>query len=355
MKRGRQVIAFCLCAVILLGGCGQSGDTSRNNTVTTEKTIQIGMSFDSFVIERWLRDRDAFVKTAKELGADVNVQIANGDVNKQISQIQYFIDKGMDAIVIIAADGSALKDVVAKAKGKGIKIISYDRLIPDADSDLYISYDNETVGRLMARSLIAAKPGGGKIVEIKGSETDYNVTQVSEGFDDEISGSKLSVVYSANCGNWEADQATAYMEEALAKDSDIVGVMCGNDDIATRVVQTLSEHQMAGRVAVVGQDAELSACQRIVENTQTMTVFKQVEDMADIAARMCVDLVNGKSVTDTSLSYYTTETINDGMYNVPYYKMEPVAVTKDNIDEVIIASGFHKREDVYLNVTGTGN
>ena len=103
------------------------------------------------------------------------------------------------------------------------------------------------------------------------------------------------------------------MEEALAKDSDIVGVMCGNDDIATRVVQTLSEHQMAGRVAVVGQDAELSACQRIVENTQTMTVFKQVEDMADIAARMCVDLVNGKSVTDTSLSYYTTETINDGM------------------------------------------
>jgi D-xylose transport system substrate-binding protein len=105
-------------------------------------------------------------------------------------------------------------------------------------------------------------------------------------------------------------------------------------------------------VCIVGQDADLAACQRIVEGTQTMTVFKQVEDLAKAAAYLSVALGKGEDITDSAKNqtYYVEDTIDDGTYQVPYYKLDIIPVTEDNIDKVIIDSGFHTREDVYLNV-----
>ena len=149
------VLAFMSLAMLLaLTGCHKAEETSMAETEEGEKKIQIGLSFDSFVIERWIRERDVFVSTAMELGAEVNVQNANGDVKEQIEQIEYFIQKQMDVIAVITADCDALSAVMKRAKEAGIKTVSYDRLINNADCDLYISFDNEEVGRLDGR-----KPG----------------------------------------------------------------------------------------------------------------------------------------------------------------------------------------------------
>ncbi len=105
-------ISGLLMALILLltaAGCG-TVESGRESEAGEEKKIQIGMSFDSFVIERWQKDRDVFVSVAKELGAEVNVQNANGVVEEQKKQIDYFIQKGMDVIVIIAIDPASLRE-----------------------------------------------------------------------------------------------------------------------------------------------------------------------------------------------------------------------------------------------------
>lgn len=351
---GKKII-FCLIATLfMMVSCiGCSDNNQKINTNPTKKeALQIGLSFDSFVIERWIRDRDAFVMTAKELGAEVNVQIANGDVESQISQIKYFIKKKMDVIVIIATDGEALTEVVKEAKDAGIKIVSYDRLIQNADTDLYISFDNEAVGRQMASALVDALPDGGDVYMIGGSASDNNVERVESGFLEIIKESNLNVVYKNSCYNWNAELASDYIEEALPQFPDVKGIMCGNDDLASEVFQVLSEKRLAGKCYIVGQDADLAACQRIVEGTQTMTVFKQVEDLAKTAAYLSVALGRGEDITDASLNltYCTEDTINDGTYEIPYYKLDCIPVTAENMDEVIIDSGFHTREDVYLNV-----
>lgn len=321
--------------------------------------LQIGMSFDSFVIERWLRDRDQFSMTAKNMGADVNVQVANGEVEEQISQIRYFIKKKMDVIVIISVDGEALQEVVAEAKKEGIRVICYDRLIPDSDSDLYISFDNKKVGTLMAEALVAALPDGGNIFAIYGSPTDQNVLSVQEGFLDVIEESNLNIVYSAYCDNWLAELAFDAVEEGLSKTPrNLVGVMCGNDDLASQAFRALAENRLAGEVVLVGQDAELSACQRIVEGTQMMTVYKQVEELAQKAAEFAVALGYEKMEEENRISSGKVPElaaqrlkelqelpIQEG---IPYYVIDPVAVTKENIDEVIIGSDFHTEDDVYL-------
>ncbi len=339
------MLAVFLC--MLLGGCGgglpaESEETQAANE--EEESVRIGMSFDSYVIERWIRDRDAFVSTAKTMGASVNVQNANGDVQEQISQIEYLMDKGIDVLVVIAADCNALSDVIHKAQDMGIKIISYDRLVQKAGCDLYVSFDNRAVGTLMAQGMKAAIPNGGDIYMIQGPEEDHNVLLVREGFEKELKGSNLNVVYEAQCEGWLAEKAADYVREALKKYPDVKGIMCGNDDIATQVIRVLAENRKAGEVTVVGQDGDLAACQRIVEGSQTMTVFKSVEKLAETAAEYAVQMAREEKLEKINT------TIHDGIGEIPSCLLTPISVTSENMDEVIIDGGFHSSEDVYLNV-----
>ena len=336
--------------VLMMAGCGDKIEETETTHESEEDKLQIGLSFDSFVIERWLRDRDMFVSTAQSLGAEVNVQVAGGVVEEQISQIEYFIKKKMDVIVIIPIDGDALYDVIKEAKSQGISVICYDRIIPNVDADLYVTIDNEMVGTLMGESLKEACPDGGNIFAIYGSPTDKNVEEVEKGFKDALKGSKLKIVYSGYCDNWLAETAAIHVNKGLEVTDDIVGVMCGNDDLASQAVKVLAENRLAGQVAVVAQDADLAACQRIVEGTQTMTVYKPIEQEAATAATLAVALGKGEDISSSDCDYPVVETTNDGGFDIPYYKITPVAVTKENMDEVIVDGGFHTHEDVYLNV-----
>ena len=306
--------------------------------------IEIGFTFDSFIIERWERDRDVFVSRAHELGAEVNVQNANGDVDTQISQIEYFIDKNVDAIVIVAVDCNALSNVIAKAHRAGIRVISYDRLISDANSDLYISFDNTEVGSLMAGSIISQIGKSGNILMINGPLTDTNVPAVIDGFKSQLIRTGITIEDTYYCNGWRPEYAFDFMNRYLAdhEGENLDAIMCGNDSIAGQTIKALSEHQLAGQVVVTGQDADLDACQRIVEGTQYMTVYKPVEKLATRAADMTVELITKGYIE-------TPDKTNDGTYEVPYEKLEPIEVTSANMDEVIIGT-FHQRSEVYLNV-----
>jgi len=327
----------------MLAGCQQKQTVQEAEVIEDIAALEIGISFDSFVIERWIRDRDVFVSTAKSLGAEVNVQNANGDLNEQIEQIEYFIRKQVDVIVVVALDCDKLTEVVKKAKDAGIKTMCYDRLVQNADCDMYISFDNEQVGVLMAEALMAAIPEGGDIFMIEGSLTDQNVMEVRKGFLKTIEGSNLNVVYRKDCEGWLAEPAFDYVKEGLSKHKNIKGIMCGNDDIATQVFRALSEEQLAGSIYIVGQDGDLIACQRIIDGTQQMTAFKSITEEAKLAAEYAVKLGFGEPLDGV------TRTRNDGTYEVPCLELTPIAVTRDNMDSVIIQGGFHASEDVYMN------
>ena len=344
MKTMKKMMSMFLCMALLMTACQTADSNKAEGDPEKEDKIQIGMSFDSFVIERWQRDRDIFVSMAKELGAEVNVQNANGDIEEQKKQIDYFIKKEMDVIVIICIDSEGLKEHVQKAKDAGIKIIAYDRLINNADVDLYISFDNEMVGTMMAQALIGEGISGGSVLMLGGSAADNNVSLVENGFREVMKKNNVTILDSMHAEGWKAELAAAYVYDHMDIVSRADAIMCGNDDLASKVVHALSEKRMAGNL-VVGQDADLEACQRIVEGTQVMTVYKPVEKLAQRAAECAVQLARGEEITGADVS-----TIHNGSFDVPYIGLEPISVNEDNINEVIIGSGFHLKEDVYLNV-----
>ena len=339
----KKLTALLAAFLLVLTGCETPAGDQEAVGDAANDTIEIGMSFDSFVIERWQRDRDVFVSTAKELGATVNVQNANGDVEKQIEQIEYFISRDVDVIVIVCIDSESLKDVVEKAKNAGIKIIAYDRLVTNSNADLYITFDNYMVGKLMAEELLSNGISGGSVLMLGGSPTDNNVPLVENGFTDVCDKYRIQVLDTMHCDGWRAELAADYIYTHMDLVTQADAIMCGNDNLAGQVIQALSVMRLAGDVMVVGQDADLEACQRIIEGTQTMTVYKPVEKLAKRAAECAIALARGEELAGNDIS-----TINDGSYVIPYIGLEPIAVNAENMNEVIIGSGFHLKEDVYL-------
>lgn len=344
MKKRGWIIS-CLCVLFLvLSGCGMQEQQGITDEEPDEERIEIGITFDSFVIERWQRDRDVFVAAAQELGADVNVQNANGSIEEQIRQIEYFIKKKVDAIVVVqvADDSGDLKDVVADAHRAGIPVIAYDRQIMNAGADLYISFDNEAVGHLMGEHMREHLGGEGRILQICGPMADNNVPQVMTGFSKAIAGSDLSITLTEHAAGWLAETGFSVTSSYLGAMPEPDGIMCGNDSIAGQAIRALSEHRLAGGICVVGQDADLDACQRIVEGTQCMTVYKPVEKLARRAAELAVQLAGGEKPEVRRM-------ISDGSDLIPFECLEPVAVTKENMDEIITGK-YHEASDIYLNV-----
>ncbi len=343
----RRLVCLVLAALLTVfpAGCGSRGTAAE--VPAEEETVSgrpvIGLVFDSFVIERWERDRDVFVSMGKELGAEVLVGNANGEVEEQKKIISHMIDRKVDVLVIVAVDGTALTDEVDRAHRAGIKVISYDRIINNANTDLYITFDNEAVGRYMAETINEALPDGGTYMKVNGSPEDYNVTLVNRGFDASIR-SDLQMIDSVSCSNWNDEEAFAYLTEHPEDIQNADAFMCGNDAIAGQVVRALAERRKAGKSVVTGQDADLDACQRVVEGTQNMTVYKPIEDLAGKAARCAYEMATGNRPD-------TEETISDGTYEVPYIVLQPIKVTKKNMDSTVIAKGFHMEEDVYLHVS----
>jgi D-xylose transport system substrate-binding protein len=312
------------------------------------KQIKIGLSLDTLKEERWQKDRDIFVAEVKKLGGQVLVQAANSDDALQVSQCENLLSQGVDVLVIIPHNAEAVAPVVDSAKKSKVPVIAYDRLIKGCDLDLYVSFDNEKVGYLQASYITKLVPKG-TYAYIGGAPTDNNAYMFKAGamkvLNPLIKSGKIKLAYDQFSNDWKPEVAQSNMENCLTKlNNKIDAVVAANDGTAGGVIQALMDQKLAGKVPVSGQDADLAACQRIVEGTQAMTVYKPIKLIATESAKAAMALAAKKPVK-------ANLTIDNGKNKkVPFLALTPLSVDKKNMNEIIIKDGFHKLEDVYRNV-----
>ncbi|WP_421662950.1 D-xylose ABC transporter substrate-binding protein [Lysinibacillus telephonicus] len=354
--KGFLVGVFALITLFVLGACGQDANTTNEsgnndaentNQEASDDSLKIGLSVSDLTLERWQHDRDFFVEKAEELGAEVLVQSANGDEAEQLSQIQNMLSQDIDALVIIAINSDALSTVVEQAKSEGIPVLAYDRLINGAEIDAYVSFDNVRVGEMQAEYLVEQVPTG-KYFLMGGSPTDNNAKMFREGqmniIQPLVDSGDIEIVGDQWAKGWDANEALKIMENALtANNNDIDAVVASNDSTAGGAIQALAAQGLAGKVAISGQDADLAGVQRIAEGTQTMTVYKPIKAIATKSAEVAVQLAKGEKIAGDS-------TVNNGKVDVPFVKLDPIKVGKENLIDTVIADGFHSYDDVYKNV-----
>jgi D-xylose transport system substrate-binding protein len=319
------------------------GSPTARPPVNEEPKPKIGLLMDS-LDGRWPRDRDLFVERVKELDAEVLVEAAGFDDEKQLQQAESLLERGVQALVVVPHSAERAGRIVEAAAKRSVPVISYDRLILKADVALYFSYDNRRVGEQQAQQLRNRAPKGNYIL-LGGAPTDHNAKLVREGqmsaLADGIKRGEIKIVADSWTPDWKAEAAMELTEAALKKArNQVVAVVASNDTTAGGAIKALEKAGLAGKVVVSGQDANLDAVQRIVAGTQTMTVYKPLRPLARGAASAAVQLAKKEKVEGTT-------TIDNGLKPVQALLMTPIAVTKDLIDQIIISDRFHTREQVY--------
>jgi D-xylose transport system substrate-binding protein len=301
------------------------------------KNPKIGFSIDDLRVERWARDRDFFTAAAKSMGAEVFVQSADASEQRQIAQIENLISRGVDVLVIVPYNATVLNNTIREAKKAKIKVVSYDRLILNADIDAYISFDNKQVGEMQARTIVGLKPKGNYFL-LGGAPTDNNAKILREGqmavLQPLVDKGDIKIVGTQWVKEWSPAEALSIVENALtANNNKIDAIVASNDGTAGGAIQALNAQKLAGKVPVSGQDADLAAVKRVMAGTQAMTVYKPLKQLATEAAKLSVQLVRNEKPA------YNSQ-YNNGMKQVDSVLLKPTALTKANVN-LLVTDGYY--------------
>jgi len=319
---------------------------SKEKPPILKSGIRIGFSAasDTFLLERWDKDIKIFMTKARELDAEVIFAKSPGDAMGQIPQLQYLMDQDIDVLVVIPEDMDLLSGIIKKIMEKGIPVLSYDRPIMGVPITGYVSFDNKEVGCLLAKALISKVETGNYLI-VNGSVRDNNSYEVNRGvheiLDPYIDRNEITIIEEIWLDEWSFDEASKKIGAVLSSTQNIQAISAANDMIAEAAIRLLSERRMAGKVAVVGQDADLLSCQRVVEGTQLMTVYKPIPKLAERAAILAVQIAKNEQ---PGPEQYID---NHSGQKLPFFVETPIAVFKDNLDETVINDGFHTKDDVY--------
>jgi len=348
-KRFKPVLFLLVAAIVvapLLGGCFKKKEvqeTPETQAMEDNSNITIGFSIHGLEVDRWKREKEMAEKYALKKGFNLLVMDAEKNTKKQIKQCENLIYQGVDVLILIPEDEESGKTIANFAKEHNVPLIAYDRLINDAPVTYYVTFDQKKVGVLQAKVLTDLYPEG-RYVHLRGADSDFNTTYFTGGnmevLDPYIKSGKIKIIASDQCLGWYRNEAYKFMKNVLKETTDITVALAPNDDTARAVIQALDESGLAGKVGVSGQDAELESIKYILEGKQTMTVYKPIKTMNEVALNFALDIAKGQKPETNGFT-------NNGYIDVPTYFIDVIAVTKDNIDSTVINDGFYTREEVY--------
>jgi putative multiple sugar transport system substrate-binding protein len=379
-------VAAGLTLALSLAACGGGGagdDAGTDETTGTDATTApeagglIGVAMPTQTSERWIADGDAVKAGLEELGYEVDLQYANDDIPTQQQQIDGMITKGAEALIIAAIDGTALSGQLDAAAAEGIPVISYDRLIRDSENvDFYVTFDNFKVGIQQATALLV----GLGLQNEDGSAGDatgpFNIELFAGSPDDNNAGFFFNgamsilqpliddgtlVVKSGQTDfdtvailRWQQETAQKRMEDLLTSTyndgSAVDGVLSPYDGLSRGIITALQNASYPATIAdgfpiVTGQDAEIASVKFIADDVQSSTIFKDTRKLAAQAVTAAEAYLSGEEPEAND-----TETYDNGKKVVPSYLLESDIVYADNIQSLLVDSGYWSEAEVASGV-----
>jgi len=352
MRKGMLALtAFGLLATGSVAACGDDTGSGDAGSGTSSSAGKVGVILpDTKSSARWATADVTYLKAAFDAaGVQADIQNAQGDKAQFQTIADGMISSGVKVLVIVNLDSGTGKAVLDKAKKAGIATIDYDRLTLSGGANYYVSFDNVAVGKLQGEGLVKcltdAKVTKPVVAELNGSPTDNNATLFKEGYDSVLKPKYESGDYlkgpDQSVPEWDNTQAGTIFEQMLTEKKDIKGVLAANDGLGNAVISVLKRNKLNGKVPVTGQDATVQGLQNILVGDQCMTVYKAIKKEADAAAGLAIALAkNEKPTTATGVTKDP-----ESKADVPSVLLEPQAITKENVKDVI-ADGFVKAAEI---------
>jgi D-xylose transport system substrate-binding protein len=337
MKRLFVLSATVLLLTISMILCGTYADAA----------IKVGISINDLQLERWQRDWKYMEAECDAAGVEYVSASANGDEQKQMSDIESMLTQGVNVLVVIAVNHEALSKAVEQAHENNVPVIAYDRMISNCDLDYYITFDMIGVGREQAKFLLQRVPKG-RYFLLEGDATDNNAQLFYRGqmevLKPEIDSGNVKVVAEQWAASWAEENAMNLTQNVLTANENKIDAICAaNDSTAAGAVRALEEQGLAGSIPITGQDCDLAACKRVAAGTQTMSVYKNLQILAKAAIQSAIKLANGEKLE-------TNDTYANGFKDVPTIALPLQIATKDTLISTVIADGFQSYDEVYADI-----
>lgn len=346
----KKISAFLILTLLFISACvnaptDQTKNSSANQTTKKDGKIKIGFSMDTLK-EHWVKDKELIEKRASELGAEVMVSVAESNDEKQIKQVDDFLTKGVDVLIIAPHNGLVMASAVEKAKKQGVPVVAYDRMIQSDEVDVLVSHLHSTAGQMQAEYALK-NASKGNYVLIYGAPTDNNAN-IMKGVQNEVlkpavDKGDIKIVADQHAKDWSPEEALKIAENALTQNNNnVVAFVCSNDGTAGGAIQAIKARGLTGKVIVTGMDAQIDGLQRIAQGEQSMTVYKPIQPLAYAAVESAVKLAKGEKLE-------TTKTMKAVNKEIPFVFIEPKVVDKSNLMDVV-KDGYQKYEDIFVNI-----
>lgn len=360
---GTPALVAALSAALLFG-CGKKADEQggEQGTATTQtpeppkdEKIKIGFLLKTMQEERYQRDKKAFIEKAEALGAEVIFDSANNNEQTQLDKFNNMLSQGAKVIVLQPVNTGTAGNMVKMANEEGVRVVGYDSMLVNGPLDLMVMQDSWAVGKLQGEAMLTwltEKKGKleGKVALIKGQPGDSNANAMSSGALEIIKANPgLKLVAEESHEGWAPDKAMATAQNVLTKEGNKVDAfICNNSGMARGVIAALKDQGLddANKVFVAGSDADLNNIQYVAQGKQAVEIWKKIDPLAQKAAEVAVTLAKNPGKPVKELVEIDRE-IDNGAVQVPTIVTPVVLVTKDNIDETVIAEGFYTKEQVY--------
>lgn len=321
----------------------------------------VGVAMPTKDLQRWNQDGDNMKKALEDAGYEVDLQYASNEVATQVSQVENMISNGCDILVIASIDGSSLGEPLGQAKEAGIPVIAYDRLLMESDAvTYYATFDNYMVGQKQGEYIVDAlnleeEDGPFNLEIVAGAPDDNNANFFYSGAMDVlqpyIDEGKLVVKSGQTkfeeCATqaWDSAKAQDRMDTIIAGNysdgTNLDAVLCSNDSTSLGVQNSLAASYTGEYPVITGQDCDLPNVKNLVAGKQSMDIFKDTRTLADQVVKMVESVLNGEEAEVND-----TESYDNGTGAIPTYLCEPVVVTADNYQEILIDSGYYTEDQL---------
>jgi D-xylose transport system substrate-binding protein len=294
------------------------------------------------------QDVPLFTQVVHEIdrGVTVVADNAQGRGATQVTQAQSALAAGAGVIVVDPVDKASGAAVATKAKAAGVPVVSYDALVRGARSDYYVAFDNQRAGELQAQYLANRLPAGATVAILNAEQSTDQGRAFKAGahkvLDPLFASGKLRRGYEADARSATAGTGKALTQQAVARTgSKLAGLLAATDTLAEGAVAALSTAHLSGKVAVTGGGASDAGLRRLLQNTQSMTVYNAVKQEARAAAKIAVLAGRGNAAAAKST---TKATVDSGAGQVPALLLTPIVVTSYNMGQTVLADGFTTRQ-----------
>lgn len=294
---------------------------------------------------RFVTEGNYMKERLQELGINTIIADAKDDEAVQLEQGYEMLDKGVDLLVIAAVNGNTIAPLVREANNRGVKVVAYNRLINNADYDIFVTGNNEDNANLFCQAALSRKPNGNYVI-FAGDRFDQNGFELKEHIDrilkPHVEAGRINILYETYIEGWNRQRAAFEMDQVVQSyGTNIDAVIACNDPMGIGALEVLKKYNAHNGVVITGQDATISFVQGIYDGELTMTIYHPHKTLGYQTAELVSEILKGKNAKEVA----NAETFN-GLVSIPTFKIKSVAVTHENLDEILIKSGQYTLEEV---------